>query len=425
MPLAALILLGFVLLFQYVTTRTRFGRHIYAVGGNDEAARRAGIKVDRVRIAVFMIASSMAAIGGIMAASRLLAVNQSSGGSDLLLLAIAGPVVAGTSLFGGRGSVWTALLGALRDPVDLERHGPARAAVVGQVHGHRRGAAARRDHRRARPAPAPGRRPSVTPLRGRLAARVRRAGRGGARQVVRMSAPLRVGLIGYGLAGSAFHAPLIAAEPRLALASVVTGNAERAARVAGARIPDARVLPDPTRSGRSPASTTWSWSRRRTRSTCRSAWPRWSAGCTWWSTSRWRRACAGARLLRRRRRGGRAAGRCPSTTAAGTRDALTLRGLLERGALGRVLRFESSMERWRPRSTPRAGASAPTPRHAGGVLFDLGPHLIDQALWLFGPAELLHAELRSERPGARGRRRRDARRSPTRPACARSCARAS
>lgn len=112
-PLAALILLGFVVLFQYVTTRTRFGRHIYAVGGNDEAARRAGIKVDRVRIAVFMIASSMAAIGGIMAASRLLAVNQSSGASDLLLLAIAGPVVAGTSLFGGRGTVWSALLGAL------------------------------------------------------------------------------------------------------------------------------------------------------------------------------------------------------------------------------------------------------------------------------------------------------------------------
>jgi D-xylose transport system permease protein len=112
-PLAGLILVGFVLLFQYITTRTRFGRHVFAVGGNDEAARRAGIKVDRVRIAVFAIASSMAAIGGIMAASRLLAVNQSSGASDLLLLAIAGPVVAGTSLFGGRGSVWTALLGAL------------------------------------------------------------------------------------------------------------------------------------------------------------------------------------------------------------------------------------------------------------------------------------------------------------------------
>jgi D-xylose transport system permease protein len=112
-PLAALILVGFVLLFQYITTRTRFGRHIFAVGGNVEAARRAGIDVDRVRIAVFAIASSMAAIGGIMAASRLLAVNQSSGASDLLLLAIAGPVVAGTSLFGGRGSVWSAFLGAL------------------------------------------------------------------------------------------------------------------------------------------------------------------------------------------------------------------------------------------------------------------------------------------------------------------------
>ena len=62
---------------------------------------------------VFMLASSMAAVGGILAASRLLAVNQSSGGSNLLLLAIAGPVVAGTSLFGGRGSVWTALLGAI------------------------------------------------------------------------------------------------------------------------------------------------------------------------------------------------------------------------------------------------------------------------------------------------------------------------
>jgi D-xylose transport system permease protein len=112
-PLAGLILLGFVVVFQYVTTRTRFGRHIFAVGGGAEAARRAGISIARVRVVVFMLASSMAAVGGIMAASRLLAVNQSSGGSTLLLLAIAGPVVAGTSLFGGRGGVWTALLGAV------------------------------------------------------------------------------------------------------------------------------------------------------------------------------------------------------------------------------------------------------------------------------------------------------------------------
>ena len=112
-PLAALILVGFCLVFFYITTRTTFGRHIFAVGGNAEAARRAGIHVTRVRVIVFMIASIMAAIGGIMAASRLLAVNQSSGSGDFLLLAIAGPVIAGTSLFGGRGSVWHALLGAL------------------------------------------------------------------------------------------------------------------------------------------------------------------------------------------------------------------------------------------------------------------------------------------------------------------------
>jgi D-xylose transport system permease protein len=112
-PLAGLILVGFVLIFQYVITRTRFGRHIFAVGGNAEAARRAGISIAKVRVVVFVLASSMAAVGGVMLASRLLAVNQSSGASDLLLLAIAGPVVAGTSLFGGRGSVWHALLGAL------------------------------------------------------------------------------------------------------------------------------------------------------------------------------------------------------------------------------------------------------------------------------------------------------------------------
>src|SRR4051794_18429016 len=93
--------------------RTHFGRHVYAVGGNAEASRRAGIHVFRVRVVAFALCSTLAAIGGIMAASRLIAVNQSSGGSDLLLLAIAGPVIAGTSLFGGRGSVWGALLGAL------------------------------------------------------------------------------------------------------------------------------------------------------------------------------------------------------------------------------------------------------------------------------------------------------------------------
>jgi D-xylose transport system permease protein len=112
-PLAGLILVGFCALFVFITERTRWGRHLYAVGGNDEAARRSGIRVRRVRMMVFALASMFAAAGGVMAASRLQAVNQSSGASDLLLLAIAGPVIAGTSLFGGRGSVWGALLGAL------------------------------------------------------------------------------------------------------------------------------------------------------------------------------------------------------------------------------------------------------------------------------------------------------------------------
>jgi D-xylose transport system permease protein len=112
-PLAALIVIVLMIVFSFITERTQFGRHIFAVGGNAEAARRAGIRVNRVRVIVFMLASTLAAAGGILAASRLLAVNQQSGGSDLLLFAIAGPVVAGTSLFGGRGFVWSALLGAL------------------------------------------------------------------------------------------------------------------------------------------------------------------------------------------------------------------------------------------------------------------------------------------------------------------------
>jgi D-xylose transport system permease protein len=112
-PLAVLILLALTGGFAFLTDKTRFGRHIYAVGGNAEAARRAGIRVTRIRVTVFAIASTMAAAGGIMAASRLIAVNQSSGSGDILLNAIAGPVIAGTSLFGGRGTVWSALLGAL------------------------------------------------------------------------------------------------------------------------------------------------------------------------------------------------------------------------------------------------------------------------------------------------------------------------
>lgn len=112
-PLATVIFIGLLLVFDFVTRRTAFGRHVYAVGGGAEAARRAGISLPRIRLIVFMLGSLMAAAGGIMLASRLFAVNQASGSGDLLLNAIAAAVIGGTSLFGGRGNVWSALLGAL------------------------------------------------------------------------------------------------------------------------------------------------------------------------------------------------------------------------------------------------------------------------------------------------------------------------
>ncbi|MEA2316535.1 MAG: D-xylose transport system permease protein, partial [Solirubrobacteraceae bacterium] len=93
--------------------RTRFGRHVYAVGGNTEAARRAGINVDNVKIACFAICSMMAALGGIILASRLRSIDTNSGGGTILLYSIAAAVIGGTSLFGGRGHVKSAVLGAL------------------------------------------------------------------------------------------------------------------------------------------------------------------------------------------------------------------------------------------------------------------------------------------------------------------------
>jgi D-xylose transport system permease protein len=112
-PQVILILGLFLAFWSFVATRTRFGRHVYAVGGSAEAARRAGIDVDRVRIAVFMISGLMAGVGGIMLASRLRSVATSTGGGQLLLLVIAAAVIGGTSLFGGTGRVIAALLGAL------------------------------------------------------------------------------------------------------------------------------------------------------------------------------------------------------------------------------------------------------------------------------------------------------------------------
>lgn len=112
-PRGTVILIVFLVLWSFVASRLRFGRHVYAIGGNPEAARRAGINVDRVRVLVFMISGFMAGVGGIMLASRLRSVSTAQGGGNLLLLVIASAVIGGTSLFGGQGRVVSALLGAL------------------------------------------------------------------------------------------------------------------------------------------------------------------------------------------------------------------------------------------------------------------------------------------------------------------------
>jgi D-xylose transport system permease protein len=112
-PYVGLVVAALFVGWTFVLNRTRFGRHIYAVGGNAEAARRAGINVDNVRIACFAIVSVMAVLGGIILASRLRSVDTNTGGGQALLYPIAAAVIGGTSLFGGRGTMKAALLGAL------------------------------------------------------------------------------------------------------------------------------------------------------------------------------------------------------------------------------------------------------------------------------------------------------------------------
>jgi D-xylose transport system permease protein len=111
-PFALLLVVVMLLLLTFLAKRTTFGRHVYAVGGNAEAARRAGINVPRIRIVVFMISGFMSGLGGIVLASRLQSVDLNAGGSTLLIDAISAAVIGGTSLFGGRGEIRNALIGA-------------------------------------------------------------------------------------------------------------------------------------------------------------------------------------------------------------------------------------------------------------------------------------------------------------------------
>jgi D-xylose transport system permease protein len=110
-PYVVPVLLVLFVVLTFVLTRTRYGRHVYAVGGNVEAARRAGISIDFVRITVFMISSGLAAVGGIMISSNVSSVAANNFGGNTLLLAVGAAVIGGTSLFGGRGRILDAIIG--------------------------------------------------------------------------------------------------------------------------------------------------------------------------------------------------------------------------------------------------------------------------------------------------------------------------
>jgi D-xylose transport system permease protein len=113
MPWVVVLLVILYVVWHFVLSRTRYGRHVYAVGGNEEASRRAGVVVSRIRISVFVICSGMAAVSGMVAASLLQSVQSNAGAGNTLLLAVGAAVIGGTSLFGGRGRVIDAVLGGL------------------------------------------------------------------------------------------------------------------------------------------------------------------------------------------------------------------------------------------------------------------------------------------------------------------------
>jgi predicted dehydrogenase len=209
--------------------------------------------------------------------------------------------------------------------------------------------------------------------------------------------PLRVGLIGYGLAGSVFHAPLIAATPGLELAAVVTRDPERRASLR-ARHPGAAALDAPDDL----------WARREDLDLAVVATPNRShvplaraalqAGLPVVVDKPFAPTAAEARDV-----AAEARGRGLLCTAFQNRrwdgDFLTVRRLVGEGALGAVRRFESRIDRW-AQASRAAWKERPEPEEAGGLLFDLGAHLVDQALQLFGPAATVYAELDRRRPGA-------------------------
>ncbi len=150
-PLMFGIFLGLAVVMDYALTRTRWGRSMSAVGGNHEAARRAGINVSAIYTSAFVLCASFAALGGVLTAARLASASQQAGSGDVNLNAIAAAVIGGTSLFGGRGSAYSAVLGIIVIQSIASGLTLLIPVVVAALHDHRRGAGDRGDRRFARP----------------------------------------------------------------------------------------------------------------------------------------------------------------------------------------------------------------------------------------------------------------------------------
>ena len=211
-------------------------------------------------------------------------------------------------------------------------------------------------------------------------------------------AEVRVALVGYGLAGAAFHAPFVAITPGLRLSSIVTSNAERAARAARDH-PEARVLADAGSLWESPQDHDLVVVASPNRTHVPLAEAAIGAGLN---------VVVDKPLAARAEEGRRLVGLAEEArrllsvfhNRRWDGDFLTLRRLIAEGSLGRVHRYESRFERWRPQVSAGAWRERGEPDEAGGVLYDLGSHLVDQALVLFGGASEVYAEVERRRDGA-------------------------
>lgn len=134
-PFVVPIVLGIMVVGMYVLNRTRYGRHIYAVGGNAEAARRAGINVPKIRASVFVVSSALAAVGAIVYSSKIGSVDPQAGALNTLLFAVGAAVIGGTSLFGGKGKITDAVIGGtviavVQNGLILLNYGPAEINII-------------------------------------------------------------------------------------------------------------------------------------------------------------------------------------------------------------------------------------------------------------------------------------------------------